>query len=134
MPPKPKPQEHRLYPVIRKMVLSGDSAERINTKLRANDLTGSAGESLLGAAHAERIGIIRKKHSPHIVGGFAFALFAYLIFRTLSTLLGVLDSQILVIIALVGLAGLGLLASGIIGWCYAPRQTGPVDDDLAEDF
>lgn len=129
-----KPQEHRLYPLIRKMVLSGDSEEKISTKLRANELTGPDGEELLAAARRERVGIIRGKHSPHLIGGFAFALFAYLLFRTLSSLLGFLNSQILVIIALVGLAGLGLMLSGLIGWCYAPRQKGPVDDDLAEDF
>jgi len=125
-----KPEEHRLYPAILKMVLWDEPQERITTRLEANEISDEVAKALLTATRKERLKTIRKDYIQKMALSFLVFIFGCLFFLLAQRyVVSVLQERIALFITvlLVGGSLLGLL-NGVIAYCMASKKRGSVAD------
>ena len=125
-----KPEEHRLYPAILKMVLWDEPQERISTRLEANQISDEVAKALLAATRKERLKTIRKDYIQKMALSFLVFIFGCLFFLLAQRyVVSVLQERIALFITvlLVGGSLLGLL-NGVIAYCMASKKRGSVAD------
>lgn len=124
------PEEHRLYEVILKQVLWGESEAKIRKKLAVNEIPEEEAEAIYQAALRERAATIRKEYRGRINQGVTSLAVGVGLFSLFWLRLGFISTQILWAVGFFLVVGLWKTTQGGVGYLSANKQQGSVADEF----
>jgi len=123
------PDEHPHYDFVLRMVLWGESREKVFQRLSVNGVSETDADQLYKQARKDRIRTIRSDYSRKIMAGAGLIVAAVATFAACRFGLGFIPQILLY--ACVAALGVGAwkMIDGLSGYFMAPGKTGSVADD-----
>ena len=121
------PTEHRLYPVILKQVLWGESEDKVRKRLMVNEVPEELSEAIYTAAYRERLRILRERSRDHLIKGSFALLVGIAVIAAFKIKTGGMHLGVMAGVSVFVLAGLFYLVKGGLNYLMAPSFTGSID-------
>ncbi|MGC6426633.1 MAG: hypothetical protein ACON5H_06505 [Akkermansiaceae bacterium] len=125
-----QPEEHPRFNLVHKMVLQGESEERVIKRLEVNGVTGNEANLLYHHARKNRIATIRKEFFKKASTGLGLILFSISVFCVFWFGLGFISNNVLYLLCGISVFGIWRLGSGILGYLNAGSHEGSVADEI----
>jgi len=122
------PEDHPFYEMVLRMVLWGDTQEKVIEKLGYNRVEGHEAQALYHAARKERITTIRRDYWKKFRIGSGLVLASVGLFVSFL-MIGIIPRLVIYVAA--GLLGIGswTLIDGLAGVLMAGQRQGPLADE-----
>jgi len=127
--PLEDPTEHPSYQSILKMVLWGEPKEKIDQKIRVNNIPPSIAEQIYHHARADRINTIRSESLKELVKGLSLIVVGLLTFTAFWFGLNFIPRVLLYSCFAAIAYGIWKFADGTLRYLMADRKTGSIAVD-----
>lgn len=121
-------REEKIYGIVLKMVLWGESKEDALHKLRINGIEGAAAEEIYAQARGERLATIQGMCLRKAAMGFALAVAGFGIWAFFWYRLGGISRGLLFLTIGTGIFGLVKFVTSIFGIIFAATKKGSIAD------
>lgn len=123
------PTEHRLYPVILKLVLWDEEEAKIRKRLSVNEVPEDQAESILATARKERISFLRAKSRENLLHGTIATIIGTSIIGGFYLKIKALHPGAIAGSCVFLIAGLVLIIHGSLTYLQAPGKKGPIETE-----